>query len=169
MHQIISDFNPQGRKEKVLAAVGQYLPQPPCGIETTQLIEFRRRYEDERHRLIFAVEELVRKGARTYGWDEPHEIERDVKQELAQALNDLVKAGRSKWGVWGRRAGSFILSVAAGAVGGPVAGAAASVTANWASDRTSSLHNPELAKYHYMHLVRQEQRKFDNTVEWQWW
>ncbi|HEX8869749.1 MAG TPA: hypothetical protein VF821_29080 [Lentzea sp.] len=114
--------------------VGKFLPEVPPGVDTEAVIAFRQRYDDERRRLIRAVERLIKEAARTHGPGELADIERDVRKELDEALADMKQAGRRTFGGWVRRVAWFTVATGAGAIAGPAAAAAGSVAANWASN-----------------------------------
>lgn len=137
MSGVVRDCRPEVDDAHLLATfdVGRLLPQPPPGVDTNVLINFRARYDDERRRLIRAVERLVKDSARVYGKDASVDIERDVREELGEALADLRAAGRSAFGGWVRRAAWFTFAAAASGTAGPAGAAAGSVAANWASNR----------------------------------
>lgn len=133
--QLVRDCAAVERGEHLLARVdvGRFLPEPPPGVDTAAVIAFRQRYDDERRRLIRAVERLVKDAARAHGTGEPADVERDVREELDQALADVVQAGRRRFGGWVRRVAWFTVAAGAGWAAGPAGAATASVAANWAS------------------------------------
>ncbi|PWK88998.1 hypothetical protein C8D88_102266 [Lentzea atacamensis] len=135
--QVVRDCTAVGLGGHLLTRmdVGRFLPEPPPGVDTAAVIAFRQRHDDERRRLIRAVERLVKEAARTHGMEEPADVERDVREELDQALADLEQAGRCRFGGWVRRTAWFTVAAGAGAaVAGPTGAAMASVAANWASN-----------------------------------
>lgn len=133
--------------------VGRFLPEPPVGVETAVVVDFRRRYDSERRRLIRAVERLVEDAVRVHGKDEIGDIERHVREELKEALADVVNAGRRRFGGWVRRAAWFTIATGAGSLlAGPGGAAVGSVAANWASNLLSS--GAKENDYNYLYRVQ---------------
>jgi hypothetical protein len=161
LNTLVADCATADGSDHLLARVdvGNFLPTPPPGIDTATVIAFRERYDDERRRLIAAVERLVKESARSHGPRQGADIERDVHQELKMALADMQKAGRSVFGGWIKRAAWFGVAMAAGSIFGPagaaVGAAVGSVAANWASNavppgRSSGVH-AELTYLYRLH------------------
>lgn len=146
--------NPNSSLDHLLARVdlGRFLPQPPPEVDTAAVIAFRERYNDERKRLIHAVERLIKDAARAHGTGEPMDIERDVREELNEALTDVEKAGRRPFKGWVRRAAWFIVASGAGAIAGPAGAAAGSVAANWSSNPVTS--GAQDSDYAYLYRVQ---------------
>ncbi|MCP2243519.1 hypothetical protein [Lentzea aerocolonigenes] len=148
------DFSGEARKHLFARVdVGQFLPQPPLGAETASVIAFRQRYEDERRRLVLAVERLVKEAARAHGSDESADIARDVREELSAALADVERAGRRRFGGWLRRAAWFTVASGLGSVvAGPAGAAGGSLAVNWASNRLPD--GSRESDYRYLYRVQ---------------
>ncbi|MFI6095123.1 hypothetical protein ACIA8G_06215 [Lentzea sp. NPDC051213] len=161
--QVVRDLTAVGPAGHLLARVdvGRFLPEPPPGIDTSAVIAFRERYDDERRRLIRAVERLVKEAARAHGMDEPADIDRDVREELDQALSDMKQAGRRAFGSWMRRAAWFTVASSAGAMAGPIGAAAGSVAANWASNLIPQ--ECRGSDYTYLYRLQSGLHEFDRT------
>lgn len=113
----------EGRNDVLLNVdVGRILPDPLPGIDTAALIRFRQKYDDERRRLIVAVERLVEQLAQTYS--EPRHVERAVRREISDALADIRSAGRAVLHGWSRRL--FFVAVATGSTAAALAASGAS-------------------------------------------
>lgn len=145
--------------------VGRLLPDPIPDVDTAQLISFRERYDDERRRLMNSVERLVEDYRKTYG--NPAHIERSVKRDVAEALEDMKKAGRGILGGWSRRVFSVVAAAGATAATTAAAGAPAIVTAatsvasglaiNIATNPVSAGWRDDRYKsYHYLYRIRRE-------------
>lgn len=162
--QFVRDWTGVGGGEHLLARidVGGFLPEPPPGIDTGVVIEFRQRYDDERRRLIRAVERLVTDAARVHGVDEQADIKRDVREELDDAMEDMKKAGRHVFKGWVRRAAWFTVASGAGAVAGPVGAVAGAVAANWASNPVP--RGAQVSDYTYLYRVQNGLDEFSRTA-----
>lgn len=132
--------------------VGRFLPEPPPGVDTKAVIAFRERYDDERRRLIRAVENLIKQAAISHGHHVLADIDREVHEELDHALSDVKRAGRAVFGGWFRRTAWFTIATTAGAaIAGPAGAAAGSVAANWASNATPK--GVKASDYAYLYRV----------------
>lgn len=175
IREIIDDCAVESSGDHLLVRVdvGQFLPEPPPGVDTAVVIDFRRRYDDERRRLISAVEALVKEAAKAHSAGEPADIARDVREELEKALADLQKAGGRRIGGWVKRAALFTVAAGAGgalgAAAAPFVGVAGagitaaataigaaggSVTANWASNMLPPRRND--SDFNYLYRVNSE-------------
>lgn len=153
----------EGRNDVLLNVdVGRILPDPRPGIDTAALIRFRQKYDDERRRLIVAVERLVEQLTQTYS--EPRHIERAIRRELSDALTDMRSAGRAVLRGWSRRLFSVAIAtgstatamVASGA--SPVLTVVGSVGAGIAVNKASEpipdgLRAPGNGTYRYLHRI----------------
>ena len=91
----------KGRNDALLNVdVGRILPDPRPGIDTAALIRFPQKYDDERRRVMVAVERLAEQLSQTYS--EPRHIERAVRRELFSALVEMRSAGRAVLRGWSR-------------------------------------------------------------------
>jgi hypothetical protein len=157
----------EGRNDVLLKVdVGRILPDPRPGIDTAALIRFRQKYDDERRRLIVAVERLVEQLAQTYS--EPRHVERAVRRELADALADMRSAGRAVLRGWSRKL--FSVAVATGSTAtalvasgaSPVLAVVGSVGAGIAVNKASEpipdvVRDPRTVAYRYLHRIRAAQ------------
>jgi len=156
-----------GRNDVLLDVdVGRILPDPRPGIDTAALIRFRQKYDDERRRLIVAVERLVEQLVQTYS--EPRHVERAVRREISDALADMRSAGRAVLRGWSRRLFSVTIAtgstttamVASGA--SPVLTVVGSVGAGIAVNKASEpipvgLRDPRSDTYRYLHRISSAQ------------
>ncbi|HEY3607996.1 MAG TPA: DUF6236 family protein [Pseudonocardiaceae bacterium] len=119
--------------------IGSLLPVPGYDVDVRDLIAFRERYNDERHRLMTAIDLLVHGIQRNF--DHPQDVLRVVQRELEAALADLEHAGRAARITWVRRSVTVSIALAAswaaqkllpeaGWMLGVIAGAAINVATN---------------------------------------
>jgi hypothetical protein len=153
----------EGRNDVLLNVdVGRILPDPRPGIDTAALIRFRQKYDDERRRLIVAVERLVEQLAQTYS--EPRHVERAVRREISDALADMHSAGRAVLRGWSRRLFSVAIATGSTATAMVASGASpvltvvssvgAGIAVNKASEPISDgLRNPRSGTYRYLHRI----------------
>lgn len=95
--------------------IGGLLPVPRDDVLIADVIAFRRRYDDERRRLVLAIDQLIHGLARQY--DHPRDVFLGVERELQTALADLEAAGRSVRLRWVRRSVSATVALAGGYAG----------------------------------------------------
>jgi len=163
MGRIVEDFAMQASGDHLLLQVdvGRLLPDPLPNVDTAMLIDFRRRYGDERRQLINAVERLIEQLAQTY--EDPAHIERSVRRDLEEALDNMRKAGRDVLRGWTRRIVSVATAAGATAATTALAGgpalfvATTSALAGVAVNKTSDPipHGRRDAKYDgYRYLYR---------------
>ncbi|WP_037306981.1 hypothetical protein [Amycolatopsis orientalis] len=153
----------EGRNDVLLNVdVGRILPDPRPGIDTAALIRFRQKYDDERRRLIVAVERLVEQLTQTYS--EPRHVERAVRREISDALADMCSAGRSVLRGWSKRLVSVVIATGSTATAmvasgtSPVLTVLGSVGAGIAVNKASEpiqnyLRNPRSDTYRYLHRI----------------
>jgi len=78
--------------------IGRLLPVPTDEVMARDVLAFRRRYDDERRRLVRAIDDLLAELSQRY--DHPEDIARQVEQELADAVSDLNAAARASRLTW---------------------------------------------------------------------
>lgn len=144
--------------------VGGLLPVPGHEVLIGDLIAFRERYDDERRRLMMAIDLLVH-GLQRHP-DHPRGVLNAVRRELEDAVADLEKAGRAARMTWIRR--SVMVSIALGAayaaqtlvpeagwVLGVIGGMAINVATNEIRPaRSSRWDSPMPGNFSYLHRVR---------------
>jgi hypothetical protein len=86
------------------------LPVPHGDVRISDVIAFRQRYDNERRRLMLAIDKLIHGLSEDYG--HPKDVFFLVKQELENALADFEAAGRSSRLVWVRRSVCVTVAVA---------------------------------------------------------
>ncbi|SFQ75042.1 hypothetical protein SAMN05421810_1202 [Amycolatopsis arida] len=140
--------------------VGQLLPNPAPGVDTAALINFRERYDDERRRLVNAVERLIESSH----YERPEDIEGSVRRDLKEAIADMTRAGRGVLRGWSRRVISTVTAAGASTAVGGLAGAPVLLTAILSSAGSIAINlvtNPisqgwrddKFASYHYLYRV----------------
>ncbi|MCI2424111.1 DUF6236 family protein [Saccharopolyspora sp. K220] len=140
--------------------LGALLPVPSPGTDLARLIEFRQRHEDERGRLILAVDMLVNGLQRNP--DYPHDVYRMVSGYLADAVRELEAAGRARKITWMYRSLSVVIALAASAAGEklvPGAGWALGTLSGMAINvATSQVRNTpyEIGQISYLARVQRE-------------
>ena len=139
--------------------IGGLLPVPDHEVLIDDLIGFRDRYEDERRRLMMAIDLLVHGLQRHY--DHPQDVLHAVRRELEEALTDLKAAGRSARLSWVRRSVTVSIALAAGYAGqkllpeaGWVLGVIGGAAINMATNQTRSCDHGVAGDFSYLHRVR---------------
>jgi hypothetical protein len=139
--------------------LGAFMPLPSPGTDVARLIEFRKRHDDERRRLILAVDMLVH--GLPCNPDYPHDVYRMVNDYLADAARELEAAGRARKITWMYRSLSVVIALAASAAGekfvpgvgwalGTISGMAVNVATNQVRDTRY------VEKVSYLARVRRE-------------
>lgn len=140
--------------------IGGLLPVPNHEVAIADLVAFRERYDDERRRLMMAIDLLVHGLQRHY--DHPQDVLDAVRRELTAALADLRAAGRSARLTWITRSVTVSIALAAsyaaqkllpaaGWVLGVIAGAAINMATNQIRPAD---HGDRSGDFSYLHRVR---------------
>lgn len=139
--------------------IGGLLPVPDHEVLIDDLITFRERYEDERRRLMMAIDLLVHGLQRPY--DHPQDVLHAVRSELEDALADLKAAGHSARLSWVIRPVTVSIALAAGYAGqkffpeaGWVLGVIGGAAINIAANQTRSPDHGVAGDFSYLHRVR---------------
>lgn len=148
--------------------IGGLLPLPAPGTPIQEVIEFRRRYETERIRLITAIGDLQH---RLGQWTEdPRDVFAQVGAELIAAEQDLAAAGTAAKLKWVRRgmyvfiamATTMSATAATTLLGGPdlflptvtsALSVAGGLAVNLATNQIATTEGAQ--QYSYLHLTRQ--------------
>ncbi|MCZ7422430.1 DUF6236 family protein [Verrucosispora sp. WMMA2121] len=142
--------------------VGSLLPVPSSDIRINDLVRFREEYDDERQRLMFAIDEMLHRLKQA--GRHPQDAFSLVEKELSEALTDVRAAAQ------GRKlnlvARPLAVTVAIGAAGiGAIAepalavpmGVLSSIVVNMATGRIRRAGNDsrKLADFKYLHRVKE--------------
>jgi hypothetical protein len=139
--------------------IGELLPVPGDEVRIQDLITFRERYDDERRRLMMAIDLLVHGLQRHY--DHPQDVLHAVQRELEDALADLKAAGRSAGITWVRRSIAVSIALAAGYAAqkllpneGWILGVIGGAALNIATNQTRPCDQAVAGDFSYLHRVR---------------
>ncbi|MDI5975851.1 hypothetical protein [Amycolatopsis magusensis] len=144
--------------------IGELLPNPGPDVDTATLLDFRLKYDDERRRLLNAVQRLLEDLSVKHA--HPTDVLRAAERELKQALDDMKRAGKSVLKGWSRRVVSTTVawgaSYAAASVAlptappwlAPTAGAITGLGINLATNPIqSSWRNDQYGDFHYLYRL----------------
>ena len=141
--------------------IGELLPVPSDEVQVGALIAFREEYDDERRRLMMAIDRLLHGLQRDY--DHPQDALHAVQRELEQALADLEAAGHSAGLVWVRRSITISIALAAAYTGqrlmpeaGWILGVIGGITINMATNQSRPCSHPGAGDFSYLHRLRSE-------------
>jgi hypothetical protein len=139
--------------------IGDLLPVPSEEVLVDDLIRFRERYDDERQRLMMAIDLLVHGLQRHY--DHPQDVLHALRRELEDSLADLRAAGRSARITWIRRSIMISIALAAGYAGqkllpdaGWILGVIGGTAINVATNQTRPCDHGVAGDFSYLHRVR---------------
>lgn len=139
--------------------IGELLPVPGDEVLMSDLITFRQRYDDERRRLMMAIDLLVHGLQRHF--DHPQDVLHAVRREVEDALADLKAAGRSARITWIQRSITISIALAAGYAGqkllpdaGWILGVIGGVAINVATNQTRPCDNGVAGDFSYLHRVQ---------------
>ncbi|MFD5780395.1 DUF6236 family protein [Streptomyces sp. NPDC126933] len=142
--------------------LGRLLPVPAPGTPTSEVLEFRNRYDGERQRLIDATQTMLVDLRRN--WEHPADVLQRMRVELTQAHKDYESVTRSSRMAWVSRSISVTVGVAAAAAGalivphlGWLAGVAGSIAFNVATREVRPLSQAKKEHpFSYLHHVDRE-------------
>ena len=151
-------YPPANRSEypQLRVEIGALLPSPHESVVIEDLLKFREKYNDERRRLMFALELLL--CGLSEHFTHPDDIIRAMKNEIEAALKDLQEAANS------RRIALVAKSLAAMVAVGSAAAASQLPDAAWilgviggvainVSTQTARSEWREECKYSYLYRV----------------
>ncbi|MFI8835899.1 hypothetical protein ACIGPN_33725 [Streptomyces afghaniensis] len=95
--------------------LGKLLPLPVPGTPTADVVAFRERYADERHRLMRAVHRMLGDLRRDY--EHPADVLAQLRREIEESVDDYRAAARSSRMAWVDRSVMVTLALAAAAGG----------------------------------------------------
>ncbi|WP_091193656.1 DUF6236 family protein [Micromonospora narathiwatensis] len=145
--------------------IGQLLPVPAGDVMLSDLLRFRKDYDHERRRMMRAIDDLLMQ--LSHG-QHPADVFRSVKQELAEATEELHAAAGARWKVWSRRAIGVTVATGGAYVGGAASGTSGAITAglavlsgvmiNVATDtiRGTQAGDSGWQRYRYLHRVQRK-------------
>ncbi|WP_307853770.1 DUF6236 family protein [Streptomyces tagetis] len=93
--------------------LGKLLPVPAPGTPTVDVVAFRERYADERHRLMRALHRMLGDLRRHY--EHPADVLAQLHREIEESVEDYRAAARSSRMVWVNRSVMVTLALAAAA------------------------------------------------------
>jgi hypothetical protein len=140
------------------------LPVPRDDVMVTDVLDFRRRYDDERSRMMTAIDDLLHGLSQVQR--HPQDAFGKVKREMAQAVDDLHRAARASKIAWVVRPLTVAVAVAADAsasfmspeagiplsVASTIGAIMVNVATNQIRHESTGTVNP--ADYRYLHLVQ---------------
>jgi hypothetical protein len=139
--------------------IGGLLPVPGYEVSISDLMAFRQRHDDERRRLITAVDRLVHELRRDH--EHAEDVLAGLRTELDQAVADLEQAGRSARITWVRRPITVAIALAAGYAGqrlvpdaGWLLGVVGGAAINVATNTTQRACLGEAEDFSYLHRVQ---------------
>jgi hypothetical protein len=112
--------------------LGKLLPLPVPGTPTADVVAFRERYADERHRLMRALHRMLGDLRRDY--EHPADVLAQLRREIEESVDDYRAAARSSRMAWVDRSVMVTLALAA-AAGGVVQPGLTWVLGRWAATR----------------------------------
>jgi hypothetical protein len=93
--------------------LGKLLPVPAPGTPTADVVAFRDRYADERHRLMRALHRMLGDLRRDY--EHPADVLAQLRREIEESVEDYRAAARSSRMAWVNRSVMVTLALAAAA------------------------------------------------------
>lgn len=143
--------------------IGGLLPVPDSSVPLTVLLNFRQRHEDERRRLILAVNRLVHELQAHY--EHPKDVFRAVQTEMEEALADLRQAGWSRGISWAHRSITIMIALASGYAGaklpsqyGWLLGVVGGISINIATSQSGASQRQMSNDFTYLHRARNLRR-----------
>ena len=142
-----------------IVELGDLLPVPAPETSIEDMLAFRRRYEDERRRLVASVDLLLEQIRRHY--DRSEDVFNALERELTAALADFRSAARASRLSWMRRSVSVAVALGTAAAGAHLApdlswllGVMSGLAVNHATGevRTSTAGHPHAA-VSYLHRM----------------
>jgi hypothetical protein len=101
-------------EQNLCIELGRLLPAPQEGVTISDLFYFRERYDDERRRLMLALELLL--SGISQQFEHSQDVFKAMQSEIESALRDMRKAARShRLGLAARSLAVFIAAGSAGA------------------------------------------------------
>lgn len=148
--------------------IGGLLPVPQHPVVIDDLVAFRTRYDDERQRLMIAIQELLQQLQHTHA--HPRDVLLRVQQTLAEAAKDLRNAAKATRRSWMTRGLAVTVVVTAAFAAGmpPVAALTLPIAADFAVNiatnpirRSAAGAANGSSDYLYLHRTAQEINKVE--------
>ena len=142
------------------ADLGAFLPVPAPGTPTVDVLAFRDRYVDERHRLMRALHRLLGDLRRDY--EHPADVLAELRREIDESVRDYRAAAKSSRTAWVERSVTVTVGLTAAAaevvrpglgwVLAPLGGIALNVATREIRPLSRARDNHDFS---YLHRVRQ--------------